>query len=66
MMMMMQAEKKENVAKSLPRMAVARLVGHDGPIPVARFTGKSKSSSTDGTISLSIHLSIDCAWCLLF
>jgi hypothetical protein len=40
-MMMLQVETKEHVSKNLPRMAVARLVGHDGPIPVARFTGKS-------------------------
>jgi hypothetical protein len=37
--MMMEAAEL-NVPASLPHLAVARLAGHDGAIPLVRYTGK--------------------------
>jgi hypothetical protein len=41
----MKALYTDNVSSSLPRVAAARLVGHDGPVQVIRFTGMSVVAS---------------------
>lgn len=35
----MKAKHYDNVSSSLPRLAVSRLVGHDGPVQAVVFTG---------------------------